>query len=203
MKIICVGRNYQAHAKELNNPVPQTPLIFFKPDTAVLRENKDFYYPEFTKDLHFECELVLRIAKEGKFIEEAFVPSYIGGVGLGIDMTARDIQSEAKQKGWPWTLAKGFNDSAPVSVFLPPSQFENLQDLHFRCEINGESRQIGHTADMIFPIPTLISYISRYITLKKGDLIFTGTPKGVGPLSIGDHIQGFLEGEKLLDFHVK
>ena len=203
MKIICVGRNYQEHARELNNPIPKTPLIFFKPDTAVLRENKDFYYPEFTQDLHFECELVLRIAKEGKFIEERFVPEYIGGVGLGIDMTARDIQSSAKQKGWPWTLAKGFNDSAPVSDFFPPERFADLQDLRFRCEINGKIRQEGHTADMIFSIATLISYITQFITLKKGDLIFTGTPAGVGPLSVGDHIQGYLEGEKLLDFHVK
>lgn len=203
MKIICVGRNYREHAKELNNPVPTTPLIFFKPDTAVLRDNKDFYYPEFTQDLHFECELVIRIGKEGKFIEEAFVPDYISGIGLGIDMTARDIQSQAKKKGWPWTLAKGFNDSAPVSDFSPASEFKDLQDLRFTCSINGQVRQEGHTADMIFSVSYLIAYISRFITLKKGDLVFTGTPAGVGPLSIGDHIEGVLEGQKLLDFHVK
>ncbi|MEM7371698.1 MAG: fumarylacetoacetate hydrolase family protein [Bacteroidota bacterium] len=203
MKIICVGRNYREHAKELNNPVPTSPLIFFKPDTAVLRDNKDFYYPDFTQDLHFECELVVRIGKEGKYIEESFVSDYINGVGLGIDMTARDIQSQAKKKGWPWTLAKGFNDSAPVSEFLDPSAYPNLQDVRFTCSINGHLRQQGHTADMIFPIAPLITYISRFITVKKGDLIFTGTPAGVGPLSAGDHIEGFLEGKKLLNFHVK
>jgi len=203
MKIICVGRNYQEHAKELNNPVPTTPLIFFKPDTSVLRNNKDFYYPEFTKDLHFECELVVRIAREGKFLQEEFVHTYIDGIGLGIDLTARDIQSEAKKKGWPWTLAKGFNDSAPVSNFLPPEQFPDLQDIRFRCAINGETRQEGHTADMIFSVTYLISYITQFITIKKGDLIFTGTPKGVGPLEVGDHIEGWLGEEKLLDFGVK
>jgi acylpyruvate hydrolase len=203
MKIICVGRNYQEHAKELNNPVPQSPLIFLKPDTALLRANKDFYYPEFTKDLHFECELVIRISREGKFIQEKFVDTYIDGIGLGIDFTARDLQSDAKKKGWPWTLAKMFNDSAPVSEFLPPQDFPDLQNIRFTCKINGEERQNGHTADMIFPVNYLISYISQFITLKKGDLIFTGTPKGVGAVSVDDHIEGFLEGKKMLDFHVR
>ncbi|MCL4143936.1 UNVERIFIED_CONTAM: hypothetical protein GTU68_058570 [Idotea baltica] len=203
MKIICIGRNYQEHAKELNNPVPTTPLIFFKPDTAVLRNNKDFYYPEFTKDLHFECEVVFRISREGKFIQAPFVSSYIDGIGLGIDLTARDIQSDAKKKGWPWTLAKGFNDSAPVSEFLPLEDFPDLQDIRFTCDINGERRQEGHTADMIFSVSHLIAYISQFITLKKGDLIFTGTPKGVGPLHQQDHIEGYLEGKKLLDFNVR
>lgn len=203
MKIICVGRNYQEHAKELNNPVPTTPLIFFKPDTAVLRNNKDFYYPEFTKDLHFECEVVFRISREGKFIQAPFVSSYIDGIGLGIDLTARDIQSDAKKNGLPWTLAKGFNDSAPVSEFLPLENFPDLQDIRFTCDINGERRQEGHTADMIFSVSHLIAYISQFITLKKGDLIFTGTPKGVGPLHQEDHIEGYLEGKKLLDFHVR
>ncbi|MFK7923042.1 MAG: fumarylacetoacetate hydrolase family protein [Bacteroidia bacterium] len=203
MKIICVGRNYVEHAKELNNPVPSEPLIFFKPDTAVLRSNKDFYYPEFTKDLHFECEMVLRISREGKFIQPEHVPSYIDGVGLGIDLTARDIQSKAKEKGWPWTLAKGFNDAAPTSDFIDPERFPDLHNLRFQCKINGELRQDGFTGDMIFRVPQLISYITKFITIKKGDLIFTGTPKGVGPLSVGDHIEGWLEDEKLLDFHVK
>jgi 2-keto-4-pentenoate hydratase/2-oxohepta-3-ene-1,7-dioic acid hydratase in catechol pathway len=203
MKIICIGRNYREHAKELNNPVPEKPLIFFKPDTAVLRPGKDFYFPEFTQDLHFECELVLRIGREGKHLEPKFVADYIDGIGLGIDMTARDIQSEAKKNGWPWTLAKGFNDSAPVSNFLAPDRFPDLQDVHFRCEINGELRQEGHTADMIFSVSDMLCYLTRFITIKKGDLIFTGTPAGVGPLTIGDHLTAHLEGEKLLDFHVK
>ncbi|MEM7654960.1 MAG: fumarylacetoacetate hydrolase family protein [Bacteroidota bacterium] len=203
MKIICVGRNYSEHAKELNNPVPTKPLIFFKPDTAVLRPGRDFYYPEFTKDLHFECELVLRVGREGKHIEEDFVHKYLDAIGLGIDLTARDIQSEAKTKGWPWTLAKGFNGSAPVSDFLPIEDFPDLQNLHFRCDINGETRQVGHTADMIFSAKYLVSYISRFITLKKGDMIFTGTPKGVGPLQVGDQVTAYLEGEKRLELHVK
>ncbi|MEO0897441.1 MAG: fumarylacetoacetate hydrolase family protein [Bacteroidota bacterium] len=203
MKIICIGRNYRKHAEELNNPVPSKPLLFFKPDTAVLRENKDFYYPEFTKDLHFECELVVRVAREGKYIQPDFVRSYLDGVGLGIDMTARDIQSEAKAKGHPWTLAKGFNNSAPVSDFLPIDQFPNLQHINFTCDINGERRQEGFTGNMIFTVTDLIVYLSQFITIKKGDLIFTGTPAGVGPLSIGDHINAHLEGQKMLDFYVK
>ena len=203
MKIICVGRNYVEHAKELNNPVPDEPLIFFKPDTSVLRNNKDFYYPDFTRDLHFECEMVVRIAREGKFIQEKFVRDYIDGVGVGIDLTARDVQSKAKAKGWPWTLAKGFNDAAPVSNFLPIEDFPDLQKVNFRCDINGETRQEGNTAHMIFQVDTLIAYISKFITVKKGDLIFTGTPKGVGPLKVDDHIEAYLEGQKLMDFHVR
>lgn len=203
MKIICVGRNYREHAKELNNPVPSQPLIFFKPDTSLLRDNKDFYYPEYSKDIHFECELIVRISREGKYIQEKFAPTYIDGVGLGIDFTARDIQSIAKQKGHPWTLAKGFNDAAPVSIMLDPGELGDLQDLHFTCKINGETRQEGHTKDMIFSINFLISYISKYITLKKGDIVFTGTPKGVGSVQVGDHIEGFLGKKQLLDFHVR
>ncbi len=203
MKIICVGRNYVEHAKELSNPIPKKPLIFFKPDTSVLRNNKDFYHPEFSENIHYECELVLRISREGKFIEEKFVDSYIDGIGLGIDFTARDIQSEAKKKGHPWTLAKGFNDAAPVSEFLPPEEFPDLGNVNFTCSINGEQRQKGHTGDMIFAVPYLISYITQFITIKKGDLIFTGTPEGVGQVHVGDHIEASLEGKKLLDFHVK
>ncbi|MEL6251434.1 MAG: fumarylacetoacetate hydrolase family protein [Bacteroidota bacterium] len=203
MKIICVGRNYVEHAKELNNPVPDEPLIFFKPDTSVLRNNKDFYYPDFTTDLHFECEMVIRIAREGKFIQEKFVRDYIDGVGVGIDLTARDVQAKAKSKGWPWTLAKGFNDAAPVSNFLPIEDFPDLQKVKFRCDINGETRQEGDTGHMIFQVDMLIAYISKFITVKKGDLIFTGTPKGVGPLKVDDHIEAYLEGQKLMDFHVR
>ncbi|MDX1906658.1 MAG: fumarylacetoacetate hydrolase family protein [Bacteroidia bacterium] len=203
MKLICVGRNYSEHARELNNAVPEEPLIFFKPDTAVLRDNKDFYYPEFTQNLHFECELVFRIGKEARHIPESFVYSYLDGVGLGIDMTARDIQDQVKAKGWPWTLAKGFDHSAPVSAFIDPAQFSDLQQLRFRCAINGETRQQGHAADMIFSIPQLIAYISRFITLKKGDLVFTGTPAGVGPLKIGDHVEAWLEDQQMMSFHVK
>ena len=203
MKIICVGRNYRAHAKELNNPIPSKPLVFMKPDTALLRNNEDFYYPEFTQDLHYECELVVRVCREGKYLQEAFVSSYIDGIGLGIDFTARDIQSEAKKKGHPWDLAKGFNHSAPVSDFITPEELPDIQNLHFTCSINGEVRQQGHTADMIFPVNTFIAYISRFVTIKKGDLIFTGTPAGVGPVQPGDHLEATLEGKKMLDFYVR
>lgn len=203
MKIICVGRNYAAHARELNNPLPGDPVIFLKPDSALVRGNQDVYYPEISREVHYECELVLRVGKEGKFIEERFARSYIDGLGLGIDFTARDLQDEAKKKGLPWTLAKGFHGSAPVSEFLPAENFSNPGDVHFNCLINGETRQQGHTALMLFRIEYLIAFISRYMTLKKGDLIFTGTPEGVGPVQPGDHIEAFLEGQKLLDFHVR
>jgi len=203
MKVICVGRNYVKHAKELNNPIPKTPLIFFKPDTAVLRNNTDFYYPEFTKNLHFECELVYRISREGKFISERFVHTYLDGIGLGIDFTARDVQQECKKKGWPWTLAKGFNGAAPVSKMLPISRFPNRANIRFSCNINGAVRQQGHSLHQIFSIEYLVSYISRYITLKKGDLIFTGTPAGVGEVKVGDHIEAYLEGQQMLDFYVR
>lgn len=203
MKIICVGRNYLEHARELNNPVPSQPMIFFKPDTSLVRDNKDIFYPAFTQDLHFECELVLRMGKEGKHIEESFVHDYIDGIGLGIDLTARDVQSQAKAKGHPWTLAKGFDASAPVSRFQDPADLPPIEELTFRCSINGEIRQEGQAIDMIFSVPTLISYITRHITLKKGDLVFTGTPEGVGPLGIGDHVEAWLGEEQLLDFHVK
>lgn len=203
MKIVCIGRNYAAHARELGNAIPEKPVIFLKPDTAVLRDNKDFWYPEFTQNLHFECELVVRISREGKFIAEKFARTYIDGVGLGIDMTARDLQDEAKAKGLPWTMAKCFNDSAPVSQFLPIERFPDLQDLHFTCSINGEVRQQGHTADMMHTVYGIIAYVSQFITLKKGDLIFTGTPAGVGPLNRGDQVEAWLEGEQLLNFAVK
>lgn len=203
MKIICVGRNYREHAAELNNPVPAKPLIFMKPDTALLRNNKDFYYPEFTKNLHYECEVVVRISREGKYLQEEFVPSYIDGIGLGIDFTARDIQDECKAKGLPWELAKGFNDSAPVSEMIAPDELPPLNDLRFTCAINGEIRQNGHTADMIFSLGTLIAFVTRYITVKKGDLIFTGTPVGVGAVQVNDHIEASLEGRKLLDFSIR
>lgn len=203
MKILCIGRNYAKHAAELNNPIPDDPVIFFKPDTALIRENQDFYYPEFSQEIHYECEMVLRIAKEGKYINKRFVRKYIDGVGLGIDFTARDLQTKAKQKGLPWALAKGFNGAAPVSRFLAVDDFPNLQDVNFSCFINGELRQEGHTANMLWPVAELIEYVSQFITVKKGDLLFTGTPAGVGEVKQGDHIEAELGGEKLLDFYVR
>jgi acylpyruvate hydrolase len=203
MKIICIGRNYAKHAAELNNPVPDDPVIFFKPDTALIRNNQDFYYPEFSQEIHYECEMVLRVAKEGKYINRRFVHKYLDGVALGIDFTARDLQSKAKSKGLPWALAKGFNGAAPVSRFLPIDDFPDLQDVHFSCSINGELRQQGHTAHMLWPVAELVEYVSQFITLKKGDMLFTGTPEGVGEVKQGDKIEASIGEEKLLDFYVK
>lgn len=203
MKIVCVGRNYVNHAKELSNPVPKEPLIFLKPDTALLTENKDFFYPEFSNDVHFECELVFQVSKEGKYVNRRFARSYVDAIGLGIDFTARDLQSVAKQKGHPWTLAKMFNHSAVVSELLPLDDYPDLNSLKFELELNGESRQKGFSGDMIFPLEYVIEYVSRYMVLKKGDLIFTGTPEGVGPVQPGDHLVGRLGEKELLNFYVR
>jgi 2-keto-4-pentenoate hydratase/2-oxohepta-3-ene-1,7-dioic acid hydratase in catechol pathway len=203
MKVIAVGRNYIEHAKELNNPIPKKPVIFLKPDTAVLKNNRDFYYPEFSKNIHHEIELIVQICKEGKHVDEKFAKNYYDKVGLGIDFTARDIQQEHKEKGLPWELAKAFDHSAPVSYLFPKEKYESINNLPFFLEINGVKVQEGNTADMIFSIETLISFVSKYITLRKGDLLFTGTPAGVGPITIGDHLVGYLNGDPVLNFHIK
>ncbi|HEY1007247.1 MAG TPA: fumarylacetoacetate hydrolase family protein [Sphingobacteriaceae bacterium] len=202
MKIIAIGRNYAEHAKELNNPVPTTPVIFMKPDTALLKDNKPFYYPEFSQDIHHEIEVVLKISKEGKHISEKFAGRYFEEIGLGIDFTARDIQSRHKEKGLPWELAKAFDNSAPVSRFLPRESFSDLYNIGFRLDINGNTVQDGNTRNLLFSFEHIIAFVSQYITLKKGDLIYTGTPQGVGPVKPGDHLAGYLEGEKLLDFDI-
>ena len=203
MKIICVGRNYSEHAKELGNALPENPIIFIKPDTALLKDNAPFYIPDFSQDIHYECELIFRISREGKHIEEQFVSSYLDGVGLGIDFTARDLQTELKSKGLPWTLAKAFNHSAPVSEFLPMNLFPQLDYIRFDLSLNGELRQQGNSKQMTYSLPYLVSFISRYMTLRKGDIIFTGTPAGVGPVAIGDRLIGRLEGREMLNFEVK
>lgn len=203
MKIIAIGRNYAEHAKELNNPVPTVPVIFMKPDTAVLKDNKPFYHPEFSTDIHHEIELVLKISKEGKHVAEKFASNYFDEIALGVDFTARDLQQKHKEKGLPWELAKAFDNSAPVSKFLPKSQFSDLKNLNFRLELNGKTVQAGNTKDLLFSFESIIAFVSKYITLKKGDLIFTGTPQGVGKINIGDHLAGYLEEEKLLDFNVR
>ncbi|WP_299754232.1 fumarylacetoacetate hydrolase family protein [uncultured Pontibacter sp.] len=203
MKILAIGRNYAEHIAELKNEVPDEPVIFFKPDTAVLRNNEPFYYPEYTNDVHHEVELILRVSREGKNIEQKFAHKYYDAIGLGIDFTARDIQAKAKAKGLPWTLAKGFNGSAPVSEFLPLSDFPDLQNISFRLDVNGETRQQGNSKMMLNSFDDIIAYISKYITLKKGDIIYTGTPEGVGPVKIGDRLEGYVEDKKLLDFEVK
>jgi acylpyruvate hydrolase len=203
MKIIAIGRNYAEHAKELNNPVPAVPVIFMKPDTAVLKDNKPFYHPEFSTDIHHEIELVLKVSKEGKHIAQKFASNYFDEIGLGIDFTARDIQQKHKEKGLPWELAKAFDNSAPVSKFIPKSEFKDLGNLNIRLDLNGNNVQDGNTKDLLFSFEYIIAFVSQYITLKKGDLIFTGTPKGVGKVNIGDHLCGYLEDQKLLDFYIR
>jgi 2-keto-4-pentenoate hydratase/2-oxohepta-3-ene-1,7-dioic acid hydratase in catechol pathway len=203
MKIICVGRNYAAHAAELNNAIPEDPVIFLKPDSALLRNNDDFYIPEFSKDVHYECEVVFRINKLGKYIQPEFALSYIDGVGLGIDFTARDLQTKLKSKGLPWELSKAFNGSAVISEFLSPEEFPDLNALLFHLDVNGVPKQQGDTRLMLFPITKILCFVSQYFVLKTGDLIFTGTPAGVGPVAIGDRLEGYLENQKMFDFKVK
>ncbi|MGN8071763.1 fumarylacetoacetate hydrolase family protein [Mucilaginibacter sp. 22184] len=203
MKIIAIGRNYAEHAKELNNPVPAVPVIFMKPETAIIKDNKPFYHPDFSDDVHHEIEIVLKISKEGKHISEKFAANYYEEIALGVDFTARDIQSKHKEKGLPWELAKAFDGSAPISAFVPKSKFAQIYDLNFKLDVNGETRQQGNTRDLLFPFENIIAFVSRYITLKKGDLIFTGTPQGVSKVKVGDRLEGYLENEKLLDFYVK
>ena len=203
MKIICVGRNYVLHAKELKNEVPDEPLLFLKPETAIPAKNQPFFYPEFSNDIHHEIEIVIRINRIGKHIEEKFAHKYYEEIGLGIDFTARDVQSKCKEKGHPWEKAKAFDGSAPVSLNFVSKNELDLEDLNFFLLKNGEKVQEGNSKDMIFPIDQLISEISKYFTLKIGDLIFTGTPKGVGPVKIGDTLEGYLNNEKLLSVRVK
>lgn len=203
MKIIAIGRNYAAHAQELNNPVPENPVIFLKPDTAILKDNKDFYYPDFSQDVHYEIEIVLRICKEGKHVNPKFASSYYDAVGLGVDFTARDIQSQHKLKGLPWELAKAFDHSAPISNLIAKTEFLDLYNIDFSLKKNQVIVQKGNTKNLLFSFESIITFASQYITLRKGDLIFTGTPEGVGPVSVGDHLEGFIEDRKLLDFKIK
>ncbi len=203
MKIIAIGRNYTEHIKELNNEKPDEPVIFTKPDTALLRNNEPFYFPDYTKNIHHEVEVVVKICREGKYVEPAFAKDYYDQIGLGIDFTARDLQQKAKEKGLPWAIAKGFNGSAPVSDFYPANQFGDPNNLNFSLDIDGKVVQQGNTNLMLYPIDEIISYVSQFFTLKKGDLIFTGTPKGVGPVAIGNRLKGYIENELLLDFEIK
>jgi 2-keto-4-pentenoate hydratase/2-oxohepta-3-ene-1,7-dioic acid hydratase in catechol pathway len=203
MKIICVGRNYVDHIKELSNDRPTDPVIFIKPDTALLDSSQAFYYPSFSKDVHYELELVYRIGKVGKNIEAKFAHKYIDAIGLGIDFTARDVQSRLKEKGLPWEKAKAFNGSAFVSSMRPITEADFVSQIDFELQKNGESVQKGNSELMIWNIEALIADISQYFTLKTGDYIFTGTPAGVGPVAMGDVLSGFLQGEKLFDLAIK
>lgn len=201
MKIICIGRNYAEHAKELKNELPTEPVFFMKPDTALLKE-EDFYLPDFTNDLHHEIELVIKISKAGKHIEEQFAHKYYNEIGIGIDFTARDLQTKAKEKGLPWEKAKAFDNSAPIGKFIDKAKL-NLENINFELKVNGQSKQVGYSKDLIFSFDKVISYVSKFISLKVGDLIYTGTPEGVGQVKIGDKLEGFLEGESFLKLNVK
>ncbi len=203
MKIICIGRNYAKHIKELNSELPTEPVFFMKPDTALLKDSEPFYYPEFTKELHHEIELVIKINRVGKHIDEQFAHKYYDEIGLGIDFTARDLQELCKSKGLPWEKAKAFDHSAPLGKFVSKNTLGDLSTIDFELNINGTSHQIGNTQDMIFSFDKIIAYISKFVTLKVGDLIYTGTPEGVGPVKIGDKLQGYIKGDLFLEFEVK
>ena len=200
MKIICIGRNYQEHTKEMGADIPQKPVFFMKPDTALLKENR-FYYPSFTQDLHYECEIVVKISKTGKNIDERFAHKYYSEISLGIDFTARDLQGECKKNGLPWELAKSFDNSAPIAEkWLDISQV--TLPIHFEFLQNNVLKQTSNSAEMLFSIEQIIAYVSKFITLKTGDLIYTGTPAGVGPVAIGDKLIGKIEGEQMFEFDV-
>ncbi len=203
MKILCVGRNYAEHARELNNPVNEQPVIFLKPETALLQKRQPFFLPDFSSEIHHEVELVVKINRLGKNIESRFANKYYEEIGLGIDFTARDLQASLKSKGLPWELAKAFDGSAPVGDFINKKELEPLNDIKFSLHKNEVTVQSGTSADMIFTIDQIISFVSNYFTLKKGDLIFTGTPKGVGPVAKGDTLEGFIGEKRLLKVLVR
>lgn len=203
MRIFCIGRNYAEHIEELKNERPSEPVIFTKPDTALIRPGDAFYHPDFSEDVHHEVEIVVKISKMGKNIEARFAPKYYEELAVGIDFTARDVQSRLKAKGLPWDLAKGFDGSGPVSAFVPKSGFGDLKALNFGLRVNGEERQWGNTSLMLWDFDEQIAFLSRYFTLRPGDLLFTGTPAGVGPVRIGDKLEAFLEDKTTLELEVK
>ena len=203
MKIICVGRNYADHAKELGNDIPEEPVIFMKPKSALLQSHTPFYYPEFSNELHYECELVLRVCKNGKYIQERHASNYYNGITVGIDFTARDIQDELKKKGLPWEKAKAFDNSAAVGKFIDVTPAMNRKNINFTFYKNKELVQTGNSGNMIFSIDSLIANISNYFSLNIGDLIFTGTPAGVGECVVGDELEAFIEKEMLLKMEIK
>ena len=203
MKIFCVGRNYNEHTKELGNTIPENPVIFSKPDTALLKNSLAFYLPDFSKEIQHEIELVIRINRVGKKIEEKFARNYFNEIGLGIDFTARDLQTHLKSKGLPWELAKGFDDSAPIGDFISINRIESLTNINFSLKKNGIVVQKGSSSEMIFSFEKIVSFVSTYFTLKVGDLIYTGTPAGVGKVNIGDKLEGFLEDKLMLTCEIK
>ena len=202
MKIICIGRNYADHISELGNERPSDPVIFMKPDTSVIKNNEPFYFPDFSEDIHHEVEVLVKIHKQGKSIEKEFAHTYYNEIGLGIDFTARDLQTQAKEKGLPWERAKAFNGSAPISPFIPKGDLD-MTNLDFKLSINSKEVQHGNTSLMLWQIDEVISYVSKFITLKIGDIIFTGTPKGVGSVKIGDRLVGHLQDQQMFNFEIK
>nr|WP_297918214.1 fumarylacetoacetate hydrolase family protein [uncultured Allomuricauda sp.] len=203
MKLICIGRNYAEHIDELQNERPREPIIFIKPDSSILPKGQDFYIPEFSKNVHYEVEVLVKIKKVGKHISKKFAPTYYDEIGLGIDFTARDLQADLKSKGLPWEKAKGFDGAAVIGKWISKDMYENLDKLKFSLLKNGENVQNGDTSLMLWKIDELISYVSTYFMLKKGDILFTGTPAGVGKVSPNDYLSGTLEGEKMFAINIK
>lgn len=203
MKIFCIGRNYLAHVKELDNALPTEPMFFMKPDTALLPAGEPFLYPDFSKEIHYETELVLRVCKTGKAIDEKSASEYYDAITVGIDFTARDLQSQCKAKGHPWEIAKSFDFSAPIGEFKKINELKNPDDIAFGMKLNSVWVQQGHSRDMIFSFDRIVSHVSRFVTLNEGDCIFTGTPQGVGEVHVGDRLELFLEGESMFGFYVK
>jgi len=203
MKIICIGRNYAEHARELNNPLPESPVFFMKPDSALLINNNPFFLPSFSNQIHYEAEIVLKISRLGKNIAKKFAHRYYNSISVGIDFTARDLQDKCKKAGHPWEIAKAFDQSAVVNRFMAIDSIPDRNAINFRLDINGNTVQDGNTKDLIFSFDNVISYVSTFITLKTGDLIFTGTPAGVGPVKKDDHLVASLEGQVVLDFNIR
>ena len=203
MKIFAIGQNYVEHNKELNSKHPSEPVVFMKPDTAALKNNKPFFIPDFSQEIHYEAEIIVKFNRIGKNINPKFASRYYTEIGLGVDFTARDLQRKLKDAGKPWEVAKAFDNSAVIGNFIPAEEIEDVQNIHFRLDLNGETVQNGHTADMIFPVNELIAHVSRFFTIKIGDIFYTGTPAGVGAVKIGDRLEGYIENKKMFDFLVK
>ncbi|HJV78931.1 MAG TPA: fumarylacetoacetate hydrolase family protein [Paludibacter sp.] len=203
MKILAIGQNYAEHNKELNSATPSEPVVFMKPDSALLKNNKPFFIPDFTQELHYETELIIKFNRLGKNIDSKFSQRYFAEIGLGVDFTARDLQRKLKAEGKPWEISKAFDNSAVIGDFLPVTELGDIQNIRFRLDLNGKTVQNGNSADMIFPINELISYVSRFFTIKIGDILFTGTPVGVGKVEIGDRLEGYIFDKKMFDFYVK
>lgn len=203
MKIFAIGQNYVEHNKELNSNHPTEPVVFMKPDTAVLRNNKPFFIPDFSNEIHYEVELIIKFNRIGKNINTKFAHRYFSEIGLGVDFTARDLQNKLKAQGKPWEVCKAFDNSAVIGNFLTVEKIADIQNIDFRLDINGITVQKGNSCDMIFPIDELVSHVSKFFTIKIGDILFTGTPVGVGPVKIGDRLEGYLFNEKMFDFYIK